>query len=69
MNTTDANTLRQVIEKAWENRELLHEKPTQEAVRRLIRLLDQGELRVAEPDGNGEFANLLYGRQPHNQRR
>ncbi len=41
--------LRKKIEKAWENRDLLNEKPTQEAIRKVISLLDKGELRVATP--------------------
>ncbi len=45
--------LRQSIEKAWENRELLAEKPTQQAIREVIRLLDNGELRCAEPTSDG----------------
>ncbi|MEA1787126.1 2,3,4,5-tetrahydropyridine-2,6-dicarboxylate N-succinyltransferase [Arenibacter sp. GZD96] len=45
--------LRQSIEKAWENRTLLAEKATQEAIREVIRLLDTGALRCAEPTSNG----------------
>ena len=45
--------LQQTIEKAWENRELLKETSTQEAIRKVIDLLDAGELRCAEPSANG----------------
>lgn len=45
--------LRQTIENAWENRDLLKEKATQEAIREVISLLDSGELRCAEPTGDG----------------
>lgn len=44
--------MREIIEKAWEERSLLSEAKTQEAIRYVIDQLDQGELRVAEPDKN-----------------
>ncbi len=40
------------IEAAWENRDLLTEQSTQESIRAVLELLDQGKIRVAEPDGN-----------------
>lgn len=40
------------IEKAWEDRALLQQAETQEAVRKVIAKLDRGELRVAEPAGS-----------------
>ncbi len=43
--------LKATVEKAWENRELLNEKSTQEVIREVIELLDQGKLRTAEPRG------------------
>lgn len=46
--------LKNIIEKAWENRELLNETATQEAIREVIALLDKGELRVASPN-NGNW--------------
>ncbi len=46
--------LKKIIENAWENRELLNETPTQEAIREVIALLDKGELRVASPN-NGNW--------------
>ncbi len=39
----------QVIEAAWENRDLLKEVSTQKIIREIIELLDKGKLRVAEP--------------------
>ncbi|PIF00244.1 MAG: 2,3,4,5-tetrahydropyridine-2,6-dicarboxylate N-succinyltransferase [Maribacter sp.] len=45
--------LRQTIEKAWENRELLKEATTKKAIREVIDLLDLGKLRCAEPNENG----------------
>ncbi|MDA9069834.1 2,3,4,5-tetrahydropyridine-2,6-dicarboxylate N-succinyltransferase [Algibacter sp.] len=41
--------LQQIIEKAWDNRDLLKEEITTTAIRSVIDLLDKGELRVAEP--------------------
>ena len=41
--------LQQIIEKAWDNRDLLKEEITTAAIRSVIELLDKGELRVAEP--------------------
>lgn len=46
--------LRNTIEKAWDNKELLSEEATQKAIRDLIELLDKGVLRTAEPV-NGEW--------------
>lgn len=43
------NNLQQIIESAWENRELLKGEEAQNAVREVIELLDEGKLRVAEP--------------------
>lgn len=46
------------IEAAYDNRALLKEAETQEAVRSVIELLDKGKVRVAEPDGDGWRVNL-----------
>jgi len=40
------------VERAWDNRELLSNPETQNAIRETIDLLDKGTLRVAEPFGN-----------------
>jgi 2,3,4,5-tetrahydropyridine-2,6-dicarboxylate N-succinyltransferase len=44
--------MREIIEQAWENRELLAESKTQEAIREVIEHLDKGTLRVAQPLGD-----------------
>ena len=44
--------MQQIIEAAWENRELLKEEKIQATIREVIELLDKGKLRVAEPKGN-----------------
>ncbi|MDA1288775.1 MAG: 2,3,4,5-tetrahydropyridine-2,6-dicarboxylate N-succinyltransferase [Bacteroidetes bacterium] len=49
--------MQKAIEAAWENRALLEEKETQEAIRAVITQLDQGELRVAEPRQEGWKVN------------
>lgn len=41
--------LKQIIEKAWDNKELLQEEATQAAIREVIELIDNGQLRCAEP--------------------
>lgn len=49
--------LQQIIEQAWENRELLKEDSTQTAIRELVEHLDKGRLRVAEPTADGWKVN------------
>ncbi len=45
--------LKHVVEKAWEDRSLLHDPRVQSAVRQVIDLLDKGQLRVATPTDEG----------------
>ncbi|MWW25379.1 2,3,4,5-tetrahydropyridine-2,6-dicarboxylate N-succinyltransferase [Algibacter lectus] len=49
--------LQEIIEKAWENRDLLNEEATTTAIRKVVDLLDAGELRVAEPIEGGWQVN------------
>lgn len=49
--------LQNLIEKAWEDRSLLGESNTIDAIRRVILLLDEGKLRVAEPTAEGWQVN------------
>lgn len=49
--------LQALIEKAWDNRELLKEAGTQETIRAVVALLDEGKLRVAEPTEDGWKVN------------
>ncbi len=51
------NKLQQIIENAWENRDLLKKEEIQIAIRKVIDLLDNGELRVAEPIATGWQVN------------
>ena len=43
------NELKEIIEQAWENRALLQEETTQQAIRQVVELVDKGTLRTAEP--------------------
>jgi len=64
--------LRESVEQAWQNRELLREDSTQDAIRTVIEEVDKGRLRVAEPGENGWQVNewvkqailLYFGIQP-----
>lgn len=49
--------LKELIEKAWDNRELLEDKETKIAIKTIIEDLDQGSLRVAEPNGDSWHVN------------
>lgn len=49
--------LRVSIEKAWENRALLTEAETIEAINKVIQLLDEGQLRVAQHVGDEWIIN------------
>src|SRR2546423_1577446 len=64
--------LRESIEQAWSNRELLNKDEYQLAVREVIEQVDKGKLRVAEPTATGWQVNewvkqailLYFGIQP-----
>ncbi len=49
--------LKEIIEAAWEDRELLAETHTVEAIESVVQHLDQGEIRVAEPSDDGWKVN------------
>jgi 2,3,4,5-tetrahydropyridine-2-carboxylate N-succinyltransferase len=46
-----------IIEAAWNNRELLKESKTQDAIREVVEQLDKGKLRVAERSGDAWKVN------------
>ncbi len=46
------SNLKQIIISAWDNRELLAQPESRNAVEETLRLLDSGQLRIAEPTGN-----------------
>ena len=47
--------MRELIEQAWEHREMLEENAVREAVREAVDLLDRGRLRVAECAADGHW--------------
>lgn len=49
--------MKEIIESAWENRELLKEKGTLDVINEVISQLDKGTLRVAEPAGDSWQVN------------
>jgi len=49
--------LKQHIEAAWANRELLKDNTYADAVRAVIEEVDKGRLRVAAPEGEGWVVN------------
>ncbi len=51
-------SLKDLIEKAWEDRALLSQAFCKEAVERVIACLDRGEVRVAEPAGEEDGRTL-----------
>ena len=50
-------TIQNIIENAWDNRALLQEENTTNAIREVIADLDNGKLRVAEPNGDNWQVN------------
>src|SRR5689334_3084590 len=42
----------EIVEEAWNNRTLLEQEKTRQAIREVIEMLDKGRLRVAEPQGD-----------------
>ncbi|MBP8114834.1 MAG: 2,3,4,5-tetrahydropyridine-2,6-dicarboxylate N-succinyltransferase, partial [Chitinophagaceae bacterium] len=49
--------MQQIIEQAWENRELLKTKEVQDVINTVIEQLDKGILRVAAPVNDGWQVN------------
>ncbi len=49
--------LKQNINLAWDNRDLLSQETTQQAIRQVVDLLEKGEIRVAEPGPQGWIVN------------
>lgn len=49
--------MQEMIEKAWDNREMLNDSGTQKAIREVIEEIDKGRLRVAEPSETGWKVN------------
>jgi len=49
--------VKKIIESAWENRSLLKEEKTKNAIHSVIKDLDNGIIRVAEPTNSGWKVN------------
>lgn len=49
--------LKQIVEKAWEDRSLLQQADVQSVIRGVVEELDKGKLRVAEPGAGGWQVN------------
>jgi len=47
----------QIINAAWDNRQLLQNEDTQQTIREVIEQLDKGNLRVAQPNADGWKVN------------
>ena len=55
MPQTKPNRMRSIIEAAWEDRSLLNHEETLNAINTVIKEIDKGLLRVAEPIDNGTW--------------
>ena len=49
--------LKEIVEQAWEKREMLRDNKIQEAIRSVVDQLDSGELRIAEKVGGSWLVN------------
>ncbi|MBK8846549.1 MAG: 2,3,4,5-tetrahydropyridine-2,6-dicarboxylate N-succinyltransferase [Bacteroidetes bacterium] len=49
--------MQDIIDKAWENRDLLKDESSRQAIRNVIEALDKGKLRVATPTDDGWQVN------------
>ncbi len=49
--------IQNIIEQAWDNRDMLQDTDVQATIRKVVELLDKGELRTAEPTNDGWKVN------------
>jgi len=49
------HALQSIIEKTWEDRDLLKTDESQSAIKEVLELLDKGKIRVAEPTADGDW--------------
>jgi 2,3,4,5-tetrahydropyridine-2-carboxylate N-succinyltransferase len=49
------NQMQSIIEKAWENRDLLKEPEVINTIEKVVEKIDKGELRIAEPASDGNW--------------
>lgn len=45
------DNIKSIIENIWDDRSLLSTQDSKDAIRSVVEMVDQGKLRVAEPDG------------------
>ena len=57
LNNISMDKLQRIIEKAWDDKNLLDEEKTKNAINEVVELLDNGKLRVAEPLANSWKVN------------
>ncbi|HSG68669.1 MAG TPA: 2,3,4,5-tetrahydropyridine-2,6-dicarboxylate N-succinyltransferase [Bacteroidales bacterium] len=51
------DNLKSIIEAAWDNRSMLADEKTRDAIRAVVEMLDKGKARVAEPVGDDWVVN------------
>ncbi len=51
------DSLRHIVEQAWDDRNMIREPGVQDAIRAVIESLDKGEIRVAEHTTDGWKVN------------
>lgn len=56
-NSKKMNKIKNIIEEAWDNRQLLKDEKTIDAINTVVEMLDKGKLRVAEPVGDNWKVN------------
>lgn len=56
-NCKKMNKIKNIIEEAWDNRQLLKDEKTIDAINTVVEMLDKGKLRVAEPVGDNWKVN------------
>ncbi len=53
----DIDKIREIVENTWENKEMLRSEMSKNAIRKVLEMLDKGELRIAEPLATGWKVN------------
>lgn len=51
------DNIKSIIENIWDDRSLLSTQDSKDAIRSIVEMVDQGKLRVAEPDGDSWKVN------------
>lgn len=56
--------VKEIIEQAWENRDLLKEERVKQSIRQVIEWLDKGKIRTAEPLADGTWQVNEWVKRP-----